>query len=143
MATSAAPTAALRQRRPQWQGQLGGAGAGEAEGVPCVSSSSLLATGPRTQASVLRLIVAAAPPAPRAKESPIPARSATCRSGRTPRSAPAPRRAQPQRGPGPEPHAIAVRGGGRAGGGAAGAAFLGAIPQSSTRRCRATSPAAR
>lgn len=61
MATSAVPTAALRQRRRQCQGQLGWAGAGEAEGTPCTSSSSLLVTGPRTQAPVLRVTGAAAP----------------------------------------------------------------------------------
>lgn len=140
MATSAAPTAAAKQSQRQWRGQLGRAGAREAEGAPGVFSVSLSAARPGTPVPAL-LVVAASAPA--AGSSQVGERSRRTRSQRReqpagvaePRApAPAPRRAQPQRGPGPEPRAAAARGGGRAGGGAAGAALRGAIPERSTRR---------
>lgn len=59
------------------------------------------------------------------------------------RSRPSSGGAQRQPGSGSEPHAAPARGGGWAGGGAAGVAFPGAIPERGTQRCRATSPAAR
>lgn len=88
------PTAATKQSQRQWRGQLGWAGAREAEGAPGVFSVSFLAARPGTPAPVFPVVAASAPPswvlaARRAKqENPIPAPSATCRSGRAPRSRP-------------------------------------------------------